>query len=68
LLYLRMIHGRGHSLDLALVRGERWRAVLAFVPWQTESEEYEPVVQAGRKATVVLPDWPSRRSILDAKG
>jgi hypothetical protein len=44
-----MIHGRGHSLDLALVRGERWRAVLALVPWQTESGEYEPVVQQEAK-------------------
>ena len=63
-----MIHGRGHSLDLALVHGERWRAVLAFVSWQTESGEYEPVVRAGRKVTVVLPDWSSRRSILETKG
>ena len=63
-----MIHGRGHSLDLALVHGERWRAVLVLVPWQTESGEYEPVVQAGGKVTVVLPDRPSRRSILDTKG
>ena len=52
----------------SIVHGERWRAVLALVPWQTESGEYEPVVQAGRKVTVVLPDWPSRRSILDTKG
>jgi membrane-bound serine protease (ClpP class) len=60
------------------VHGERWRAVLAFVPGETESGEYEPFVEVGRKATVVgfrdqgvvevVPaEWPSRRSILDTK-
>ena len=56
-----------HSIWL-IVHGERWRAVLAFVSGETESGEYESVVQAGRKVTVVLPDRPSRRSILDTKG
>ena len=66
-----------HSLWL-IVHGERWRAVLAFVPWETESGEYEPVVEIGRKVTVVgfrdeavvemVPaDWPSRRSVLNTK-
>ena len=61
-----------------IVRGERWRAVLAFVPWETESGEYEPVVEVGHKVTVVdfrdeavvevgPAEWPSRRSLLNTK-
>jgi membrane-bound serine protease (ClpP class) len=61
------------------VHGERWRAVLAFVPWEDESGEDEPVVEVGRKVRVVgfrdeavvvevVPiEWPSRRSVLDTK-
>ena len=41
-----------HSLWL-IVYGKRWRAVLAFVPWETESGEDEPIVEVRRKVTVV---------------
>jgi hypothetical protein len=36
-----------------IVYGKRWRAILPFVSWETESGEYEPVVEVGRKVTVV---------------
>ena len=60
------------------MHGERWRAVLAFGPRETESGEYEMVVEVGRKGTVVgfrdeavveiVPaEWPSRRSVLNIK-
>jgi len=60
------------------VHGERWRGVLAFVSGETASGEYEPVVEVGRKVTVVgfrdeavmevVPaEWPTRRSVLDTK-
>jgi hypothetical protein len=66
-----------HSLWL-IVHGERWRAVLAFVPGEAEPGEDEPVVEVGRKVTVVgfrdeavvevVPaEWPSHRSVLDTK-
>ena len=56
------------------MHGERWRAVPAFGPRETESGEYEPVVEVGRKVTVVglrdgavvevVPtEWPCRRSV-----
>ena len=35
------------------VHGERWRAVLAFAPEKTDSEDGEAVVAVGRKVTVV---------------
>jgi len=61
-----------------IVHGERWRAVLAFVPGDTQSGEYEPVVEVGHKVTVVgfrdeavvevVPAyWPSCRSVLNTK-
>ena len=60
------------------MHGERWRAVLASVSGETESGEYEPFVEVGRKVTVVgfrdeavvevVPaEWPSRRSVLNTK-
>ena len=41
-----------HSLWL-IVCGKRWRAILPFVSRETESGEYEPVVEVGCKVTVV---------------
>jgi membrane-bound serine protease (ClpP class) len=35
------------------VHGERWRAVLAFAPEETDPPEREPVVGVGRKVAVV---------------
>jgi len=35
------------------VHGELWRTVLAFAPEETTSRESEPVVEVGRKVTVV---------------
>ena len=35
------------------VHGERWRALLAFVPEETDPQAGEPVVEAGRKVRVV---------------
>ncbi len=35
------------------VHGERWRAVLAFAPEETDPPDREPVVEVGRKVTVV---------------
>jgi membrane-bound ClpP family serine protease len=66
------------TLGWVSVHGERWRAVVAFVPGQTESGEYEPVVEVGRKVTVVglgdeavvevVPaEWLSRRSVIGTK-
>ena len=37
----------------SIVHEERWRAVLAFVRRETESEETETFVEVGRKVTVV---------------
>ena len=42
-----------HSEGWIFVHGERWRALLAFVPEETDSQESEPVVGAGRKVRVV---------------
>jgi membrane-bound ClpP family serine protease len=62
------------------VHGERWRAVLAFVPEETEPHDPEAVVGVGRKVVVVafgdgggvlqvMPvEWPDYRRSLDLKG
>jgi membrane-bound ClpP family serine protease len=42
-----------NSEGWVFVHGERWRALLAFVPEQTDPQEGEPVVGAGRKVRVV---------------
>jgi membrane-bound ClpP family serine protease len=42
-----------HSSGWVFVHGERWRALLAFVPEETDPQEGEPVVGAGRKVRVV---------------
>ena len=42
-----------HSEGWIFVHGERWRALLAFVPEKTDPQESEPVVGAGRKVRVV---------------
>jgi membrane-bound ClpP family serine protease len=41
------------SAGWVFVHGERWRAVLAFAPEETDSREGEPVIGVGRKVTVV---------------
>jgi membrane protein implicated in regulation of membrane protease activity len=61
------------------VHGERWRAVLAFAPEETDPRDAEPMIGVGTKVTVlgfgdgglvqVVPvqgDYPSRS--LDMKG
>ena len=42
-----------HSEGWVFVHGERWRALLAFVPENTEPKDREPAVPAGRKVRVV---------------
>jgi membrane-bound ClpP family serine protease len=42
-----------HSEGWVFVHGERWRALLAFVPEETDPQEGEPIVGAGRKVRVV---------------
>jgi len=43
-----------HSSGWVFVHGERWRALLAFVPEETDPrEDREPVVPAGRKVRAV---------------
>jgi membrane-bound ClpP family serine protease len=67
------------STGWVFVHGERWRAVLAFAPEETDSRDGEPVISVGNKVTVVgfgdggvvqvVPvqrDYPSRS--LDSKG
>ena len=35
------------------VHGELWRAVLAFIPEETEPRDGEPMIDVGRKVTVL---------------
>jgi membrane-bound serine protease (ClpP class) len=42
-----------HSEGWVFVHGELWRALLAFAPEDTDPQEREPVVTAGRKVRVV---------------
>jgi membrane-bound serine protease (ClpP class) len=42
-----------HSEGWVFVHGERWRAMLAFVPEEADPQEGEPVVGAGRRVRVV---------------
>jgi membrane-bound serine protease (ClpP class) len=66
------------STGWIFVHGERWRAVLAFAPEETDPREGEPMIDVGSKVTVlgfgeegtvqVVPvqrDYPSRS--LDSK-
>jgi membrane-bound ClpP family serine protease len=67
------------STGWIFVHGERWRAVLAFAPEETDPRDAEPMIDVGSKVTVlgfgeegtvqVVPlksDYPSRS--LDSKG
>lgn len=42
-----------HYEGWVFVHGERWRALLAFVPEETDPQDPEPVVGAGRRVRVV---------------
>ena len=42
-----------NSEGWVFVHGERWRALLAFVPEDTDPQDREPLVPAGRKVRVV---------------
>ncbi len=42
-----------HSEGWVFVHGERWRAVLAFAPEETDPRERDAVVEVGRKVAVV---------------
>ncbi len=42
-----------NSEGWVFVHGELWRAVLAFAPEETGPQEGEPVIEVGRKVTVV---------------
>ncbi len=35
------------------VHGERWRAVLAFAPEETDPQDHDAVVEVGRKVAVI---------------
>jgi membrane-bound ClpP family serine protease len=62
------------------VHGERWRAVLAFAPEETDPRDSETVVGVGRRVVVVgfgdggglvqvMPvEWPDYRRSLELKG
>ena len=61
------------------VHGERWRAVLAFAPEETNPRDRDTVVEVGRKVAVigfgdggvlhVVPvEWSPRRQDFDATG
>jgi membrane-bound ClpP family serine protease len=41
------------SAGWVFVHGERWRAVLAFAPEETDPRDGEPMVGVGRKVTVI---------------
>ena len=67
------------SAGWVFVHGERWRAVLAFAPEEADPRDREPVVEVGRKVTVVgfgeggvvqvVPvDLPRHRQDLDGLG
>jgi membrane-bound ClpP family serine protease len=67
-----------NSEGWVFVHGERWRAVLAFVPEGTDPRGEAPVIEAGRKVVVlgfvdggvvqVVPvEGPRRRSTLNTK-
>ena len=42
-----------HSEGWVFVHGERWRAVLAFAPDETDPQDGEPTIGQGRKVRVV---------------
>jgi membrane-bound serine protease (ClpP class) len=42
-----------HSEGWVFVHGERWRAVLAFAPDETDPQDGEPTIGLGRKVRVV---------------
>ena len=42
-----------HSEGWVFVHGERWRAVLAFLPDDTDPQDNEPTIGQGRKVRVV---------------
>jgi membrane-bound ClpP family serine protease len=42
-----------NSSGWIFVHGERWRAVLAFAPEDTDPLDNEPVIGVGRRVTVV---------------
>ncbi len=68
-----------HSEGWVFVHGERWRAVLAFAPEETDPRDRDAVVEVGRKVMVVgfgdgsvvqvVPvELPDRRRDLDRPG
>jgi membrane-bound ClpP family serine protease len=42
-----------NSEGWVFVHGERWRAVLAFAPEETDPRDSEPMIEVGGKVTVV---------------
>jgi membrane-bound ClpP family serine protease len=68
-----------NSEGWVFVHGERWRAVLAFAPEETDPGDRDAVVEVGRKVTVVgfgdgsvvqvVPvEGPHYHRALDSKG
>ncbi|MDQ4127040.1 MAG: hypothetical protein M3151_03670 [Actinomycetota bacterium] len=50
------------------VHGERWRAVLAFAPEETDPRDGEPTIGVGRKVTVVGFDEGGTVQVVPAQG
>ena len=42
-----------NSSGWVFVHGERWRAVLAFAPEETDARDSEPMIGVGSKVTVL---------------
>ena len=42
-----------NSSGWVFVHGERWRAVLAFAPEETDPRDSEPIIDVGRKVRVI---------------
>jgi membrane-bound ClpP family serine protease len=50
------------------VHGERWRAVLAFAPEETDPRDGEPTIGVGRKVTVVGFDEEGTVQVVPVEG
>ena len=56
------------SAGWVFVHGERWRAVLAFAPEETDPRDGEPTIGVGRKVTVVGFDEEGAVQVVPVEG
>jgi len=56
------------SAGWVFVHGERWRAVLAFAPEETDPRDGEPTIGVGRKVTVVGFDEEGTVQVVPVEG